>query len=599
MSTENKETSSGSQVSVPTLIDSKELASLYGSGNFEGLIDRVCQWLQQFSQTQLKEVPKDLRKSFDSNAETLGYFLSRPDLNFKQSSLLKLIRSHQALANVFSNSSYKNADHWIKPRINNRKVSPLYLPLLVVRNELTFNRSHLVEQNQSLVSEWYGQYFFGTRSFINKNVLENLREHLSFWDPRMECCISISNGYMRSTYIDPSLDRLWKFNFNKLVKEKFSRTTVTNKANRKSIAVLTARWASVHPTYKNRLPLFEALSKEFDLTLVHLGPSRRDIDTTLFKKVINVSFRMGRISSPELFNNDFAMAFYPDIGMNVESRFLSNLRLAPVQVTSNSHPVSTFGSEIDFFITGASSEEHPSEASRHYSERLVLLPGIGTLPVMPTVQVPKAKQVDSAGGETIVCCPWGSLKVNHALVEALEQVKVRSRKRIKFRFLMTLGADSGHLPPIYEDLVDHLGREYVELFADLPYPEYMTKFSECDLALDAFPFGGNTSIIDSVFLKKPMVSRVGWQFYNRAGPEILKLCGLENLCAVNENTFINQAVRLIDDIPFYNSIIDILNAVDLQKVLSQLSSAPAFVEACRYLIHERPDPKIRTPLSFS
>jgi starch synthase len=38
-----------------------------------------------------------------------------------------------------------------------------------------------------------------------------------------------------------------------------------------------------------------------------------------------------------------------DIGMNVESRFLSNLRLAPAQVTTNSHPVSTFGSKIDFF----------------------------------------------------------------------------------------------------------------------------------------------------------------------------------------------------------------------------------------------------------
>lgn len=584
----------------PTDVGGKELASLYANGHYEGLLDHICKWLQGFAQTQIKEITPVLQRSFDTNAETLGYFLSRTDLNFKQSSLLRLLKNHQAFSNIFANSCYGNADQWIKPRMNNNKISVLYLPLLQVRNSLAINRSDLFKQNNSLSSEWYGQYLFGVRSFINKNALLNLKEHLSFWDPRMEFCLSMSNGYMRSTYIDPALDRLWKSNFNNLVKQKFSFSGILNKPNPKSIAVLTARWANVHPTYKNRLPLFEALAERFDLTLVHLGPERKDIDTRLFKKVVRAGFHNGRINSPELFNNNFSMAFYPDIGMNVESRFLSNLRIAPIQVTSNSHPVSTFGSEIDFFLTGKDSEESPSAAQRHYSERLVLLPGIGTLPVLPKVKVTAQRKSTSNDKVVTIACPWGSLKVNYPLIEALNQIKKGAAKtRVRFRFLMTLGPDSGHLPPIHKDLIHHLGPDSVELFADLPYDLYMQRFSECDFALDAFPFGGNTSIIDSIYLQKPMVSRVGWQFYNRAGPEILKRCGLAELCATSEDAYINKALQLINDSHYFETVIKNLESVDLKAVLSQLSSKSAFVDACEYLIKERPDPRLREPLLFS
>src|SRR2546429_306824 len=70
------------------------------------------------------------------------------------------------------------------------------------------------------------------------------------------------------------------------------------------------------------------------------------------------------------------VVYYPDIGMTPQSILLANLRLAPIQIMSLGHPVSTWGSEIDYFISGADVEP-PNYPERNYSERLVLLPGCG------------------------------------------------------------------------------------------------------------------------------------------------------------------------------------------------------------------------------
>lgn len=576
-------------------INHKELAESYSSGDYEGLVTKICGWLGYFSSTQLKEVSPQTRRIFDFNAETLGHYLSRPDLNIKKNSLLKILRFHQPLSNVFANSSYRNADFWVSRRIEGGRISVLYLPLLIARNSLQFGRGHLFDQNAELASEWYGQYLFGVRSFVNPLVLGNLREHLRFWDSRMYFSISISNGYMRSTYIDPQLDSLWKNNFNDLVKKNLTDIKINNNPNKKSIAVLTARWAKVHPTYKNRLTLFEDLSKAYDLTLVHLGPQRSDIDTSIFKKVISARFQNGRLIAPELFNNEFSMAFYPDIGMNVESRFLSNLRLAPIQATTNSHPVSTFGSEIDFFITGIESEEVCERAHRHYSERLVLVPGIGTLPTTPEAQI-SSESTSVIGDRALICCPWGSLKANNTIIKTLLDIKNRASKQITYRFLMTLGADSGHLPPIYQDLVDILGEGSVELFADLPYEHYLEKFAECHMAIDAFPFGGNTSIIDSIYLGKPIVSRSGWQFYNKAGSIILRRCGIDELSTESEEGYASVILRLLEDPKFYEVTVKKLKNINLKECLRGLTSASALTDACTYLINMGPDSNQRSPI---
>lgn len=44
--------------------------------------------------------------------------------------------------------------------------------------------------------------------------------------------------------------------------------------------------------------------------------------------------------------------FFPDVGMSWPSMYLANRRLAPLAVAGVGHSVSTFGSLVDFYVSG-------------------------------------------------------------------------------------------------------------------------------------------------------------------------------------------------------------------------------------------------------
>jgi protein O-GlcNAc transferase len=67
--------------------------------------------------------------------------------------------------------------------------------------------------------------------------------------------------------------------------------------------------------------------------------------------------------------------FYPEIGMSSLCYFLAAHRLAPLQVASWGHPISTGLATIDLFLSGDLLEA--ADADKHYRERLIRLPGSG------------------------------------------------------------------------------------------------------------------------------------------------------------------------------------------------------------------------------
>lgn len=589
-------TPSPTNESFSLLIDERALATQYAAGQYEELVHTITTWLKGFNKARVMTFSEPHRRALDTTSEAIGFYLTRQDFNLSRKKFLELLSFHQPLTNLFANSNYRTTDHILKGFLHSPAVNLPSAVFYNVRASFAPPRAIFFDIDPELASEWYGQYFFGIRSFVNENALTNLKAHFEFWDDRMHLKESVSNGYMRSTYFGEDIDRRWKFKFNQFVKTKFKpiESKIVNKPDYKHIAVATGRWSPINPTYKNRLPLFKALAKKYKLTLVHVGPDRNDLETSIFHEVTSVKFEGGRLVSKTLFNNTFGVLFYPDIGMNVESRFLSNLRLAPIQLTTNSHPASTFGSEIDFFLTGIESEE-TIDPSRHYSERLVLVPGIGTQPVYPEV-APKKPETLATGAAIRIGCPWGCLKVNRGLILSLKEIKRRSNRRVIFRFLISIGADSAHVPPVRRDIEEILGPESVELYVDQPYNEYMKRLEECDMALDAFPFGGNTSIVDCMALRIPIVVRDGWTFYNMAGPVILRRFGLDALIAKSENDYIRIATALITQPEQIRSLMQPLYAIDAKEKISGLTSEAAYISAFQQLTAKKPDPRHRDPL---
>src|SRR5205085_9308298 len=105
-----------------------------------------------------------------------------------------------------------------------------------------------------------------------------------------------------------------------------------------------------------------------------------------------------------------------------------------------------------------------------------------------------------------------------------------------------------------------------------------------DFTLDSFHFGGCNTVADSLFVCKPVVVWEGDKWYNRIGPAMLRLVGLDELIATTEDEYLDKALLLIHDDHKRADVTARLQAADLDVTVFSTRHAPAFRRAVDYLI---------------
>lgn len=564
------------------LIDQRALMSAYSTGSYAAGVIQICEFLDKFQNTSFESLTQEQAAQLDLSVEAIVYYLTRAEFSVSRDNFLRILSKQSPFTHLVGASSYDNTEAVVGSIFRKSVQSLPGILMHINRNPTVPAREKFFDLDSQIATEWYGGYFSATRTFINETVHENLCEHLIFWDERITLTSTISNAYMRSTYIDHTKDRLWRERFNKLALKNLKNVQVRNKPSNKRIALVTGRWAPQHPTYKNRIPIIRELAKHFDLTLVHCGPDRPDLALECFSDVRKVKLANGQFDLKQVLENDFGVVYYPDIGMNVESRFMSNIRLAPVQVMSNSHPVSTFGSEIDYFLTGIESES-PMNPGQYYSERLILVPGIGTIPDKSGFVI-RERGTERPSVVNRIACPWGSLKINPNLMERLRRIHKELDGKSHFVFFVSIDSAASSIYLLKKEIAKSLGHDSFTVYANIPYEKYMEFLSDCRFAVDAFPFGGNTSVLDCILSGIPIVCQKGWQFYNRAGPVALEKAGLEELVTHSEVQYVELAVRMFMDDSFNRTIRRKMQSVDPDVLLSSLGSVSSFVDAFKFML---------------
>jgi hypothetical protein len=148
--------------------------------------------------------------------------------------------------------------------------------------------------------------------------------------------------------------------------------------------------------------LLQILRDDYELVLYWLGAARPDMDATLFAETHEVRLGENKLDIGSLLDKDLMVCFYPEVGSVWESVVLSNLRLAPVQITTYGQPVSTFGSRIDYWIAGQD-VENLGDAEQRYSERMVVVPGWARAYSTPSY---KRRNIHKGWNPVLVDCPW-------------------------------------------------------------------------------------------------------------------------------------------------------------------------------------------------
>ena len=112
----------------------------------------------------------------------------------------------------------------------------------------------------------------------------------------------------------------------------------------------------------------------------------------------------------------------------------------------------------------------------------------------------------------------------------------------------------------------------------------MAAMEEGDLTVDAFHYGGCNTMVDSLFLGKPMASLEGERWYNRIGPQMLRMVGMPELIATSDDEYVDLLARLIQDDAFREASAAGIQKADLNATIFDRSDARYFLKAINYLI---------------
>lgn len=583
----------------PTVLppfDPKEVVGRYLAGDHHGAVELCRGVLRAFSERSCEIVTAELKAYVNTFVETVLFLVAQPDLRIAADQAIMLLSVQHVMANLVGISDFGTTDRHLAAVLRQPGNLVRVLFLYSARNRTWLDPKAFFDADPWLASLWYAMYPVCVAGATSEQAWSNLRRHVAHVDDRLTVAgARIVAFYFASTYVDPDRDRRLKAHWNAEIRRQTTGARPRNVPVRDRVAIVTGKWFRGSSVHRSNYPLVESLKARYRLTLVHLGPRAREIDTSLFDDVRHAEMQPDALQCQSLRETDFQLAFFPDIGMTAESVWLSNMRLAPIQATGYGHPATTAGSEIDYFIGGAEVELLP-DAAHYYAERLVLMPGLGVLPTYPEYE---PKFPPRQEGPIAINLPWGTPKVNYPLLRRLKAIQECSGRPVRFQFLPASGLHRYSAAPQFLADLGRLFGDTARVFSNRDYPAYMAVMERGDFALDSYPFGGYNTIIDSLHLGKPIVAQEGRHFFSRASAALLRRVGLEELVARDEDEYVAKAVRLAEDDAYRETLARRLRGLDLQAAVFEPEAPAWFCRTVDYLIanHEtlRRDPS-RSPI---
>lgn len=225
------------------------------------------------------------------------------------------------------------------------------------------------------------------------------------------------------------------------------------------------------------------------------------------------------------------------------------LRPAPVQATYLGYPNTTGLRAIDYRITDALADPLGKADALHV-EKLLRLPKtfLCYRPGPEDVAVTPQSGL-RAGGVTFGCCN-NFQKLSDSFLDVVARVLAAtpgSRLLLKAKPLGFRG--------VAQDLRDRFRERGVD-------PErlvlrgwasttesHLAVYSEVDIALDSFPYGGTTTTCEALWMGVPVITLQGDRHAARVGVSILHSVGMDEFIARDADDYVRIAARLAVDLP--------------------------------------------------
>lgn len=238
---------------------------------------------------------------------------------------------------------------------------------------------------------------------------------------------------------------------------------------------------------------------------------------------------------------------------------------APVQVTFAGYPGTTGLAAIDYRLTDPHLD--PPGTDDCYVEQSLRLPHSFWC-YEPLVEAFEPGPLPAlTNGFVTFGCLNSSCKVNaETLVRWAPILRALPRSRLRL-----LSAEGKHREAIRATLARHgVAGERVDFVARTARERYFAYYRDIDVGLDALPYNGHTTSLDSYWMGVPVVTLVGATVVGRAGWSQLNNLGLTELAAHREDEFVAIATDLARDLP---------RLAELRRTLRQRLEASPLMDA--------------------
>lgn len=213
---------------------------------------------------------------------------------------------------------------------------------------------------------------------------------------------------------------------------------------------------------------------------------------------------------------------------------------APIIVTYVGYPNTTGMSAVDYRLTDAVAD--PPGAATHCTEDLVRLPHFCCY--TPPVEAPEVTPLPCLrNGFFTFGSVHGLPKLNRHVFDVWTQLLVACPNSKLFLHRSVLTGETQN------DLVREFTKRGVDRDRILagheadPQCGYLRLYEHIDLCLDAFPYGGHTTMCESLWMGVPVVTMRGARFAGRVTASVLTSAGLSEFIAETPDDYIALAVR--------------------------------------------------------
>jgi predicted O-linked N-acetylglucosamine transferase (SPINDLY family) len=301
-----------------------------------------------------------------------------------------------------------------------------------------------------------------------------------------------------------------------------------------------------HTIGRLNVGLFEQLSKKkFEIIALPCQPMRDPLAQRMVQGADKTLELPGDVPSAleALRNLKLDMLFYCDIGMMPISYTLAFHRVAPVQMVTWGHPVTTGLPTMDYFLSSDALEPHGAEDC--YSEKLLRLPRLTVYydPPPPRERVVDRREFGVTAADHVYVCPQTLFKFHPRFDAVLAEI-LRSDER---GILLLL---EGRYPEWQAKLLARWQRTMPDVLSrirflpKLPRERFLDLLSIADVMLDPPEFGGGNTSYEGLGLGVPIVTWPDNLMRSRLTHAMYHQMGIQGLSANSGAEYARTAVAL-------------------------------------------------------